>query len=1065
MKPILPQSTRWMGRALRRAAPLSVALLLLAAFAFSASPLAAQAAKGRKIEVLFLGHLSQHHPSDQAASFLVPALAKDGINFSYSTDPNDLNPRELAKYDALLLYANHDTITKSQEKALLDFVNSGHGFIPIHSASWCFQNSPAYIAMVGGQFHTHKTGTFTADIVKPDHPVMKGLKPFETWDETYVHDHIAKDITVLMERVEGDHHEPWTWVRNQGKGRVFYTAYGHDERTWSQPAFQQLVKNGIVWAVSDAVRNQWAQLDIPEFKYVDSGQIPNYERRNPPLQLQLPLSPRESMQHIQVPPGFELQLFASEPDIVKPISMAWDERGRLWIAETIDYPNDIHPGQPGRDRIKILEDTNNDGKADKFTVFAENLNIPTGLVFANGGVIVSAMPNFLFLKDTDGDDKADVQQVLLGGWGFGDTHAGPSNLRYGFDNHIYGAVGYSSFRGLVNGDSLRFGQAIYRMERDGKNLEQVAAFSNNTWGLGFSETFDIFGSTANNTHAVYVGIPLRYVNDAKGLVPRFGSEKIDGHYAMAPITPNVRQVDVFGGFTAAAGFNLYTARAYPQEYWNRIALVSEPTGRLTHRAILEKKGAGFVEKDGWNLLASNDDWVGPVDAQVGPDGQVWVSDWYNFIIQHNPTPAGFENGKGNAYENPLRDHTRGRIYRVVYKGAPAYKPMSLSKDRPADLVKALTNDNLFWRLTAQRLLVERGNKDVAPQLIRLVNDRKVDGLGLNPGALHALWTLDGLGLLDGSNAQATAAAVAALKHPAAGVRKAAVQVLPTTPASVELIRSAGLLTDSDPHTRLAAILVLAEVPASDALGAELYAIGKTPAVDGDEWLSNAVYVAAAQHRAGYFKAYAADLGAGPFRALADRLAREETTPPAPPVRPAGGAAGGQRRGPPPPPPHVPVGERLLRAYVEDIVGPIQRPERGGQRFGNGASDEPVLEMQMSVVRGQMKFSVPDFTVKPGQRVRITFTNPDEMQHNMLIVRPGTVEAVGALADAQARTPDAAERGYVPPTPDVMWFSKLLDPGESTVLEFVAPRQEGDYPYLCTFPGHWRVMQGTMKVAP
>ena len=114
------------------------------------------------------------------------------------------------------------------------------------------------------------------------------------------------------------------------------------------------------------------------------------------------------MKLAQVPPGFELQLFAAEPDIVKPITMAWDERGRLWICESVDYPNEIHPGTPGRDRIKILEDTNGDGRADKFTVFAEGLNIPTGITFYNGGVIVAQVPDMLYLKDTNGDDKADV---------------------------------------------------------------------------------------------------------------------------------------------------------------------------------------------------------------------------------------------------------------------------------------------------------------------------------------------------------------------------------------------------------------------------------------------------------------------------------------------------------------------------------------------------------------------------------------------------------------------------------------------------------------------------------
>jgi azurin len=148
--------------------------------------------------------------------------------------------------------------------------------------------------------------------------------------------------------------------------------------------------------------------------------------------------------------------------------------------------------------------------------------------------------------------------------------------------------------------------------------------------------------------------------------------------------------------------------------------------------------------------------------------------------------------------------------------------------------------------------------------------------------------------------------------------------------------------------------------------------------------------------------------------------------------------------------------------VEDVVGPITRPTQSAAR--SGPSNDPPLEMQMSVVRGQMKFSLPNFTVKPGQRVRLTLTNPDEMQHNLVVVKPGALDAVGVLADALARTPDAAERNYIPPTPDVIASTKLVDPTQSFTLEFTAPRQTGDYPYICTFPGHWRMMQGTMKVA-
>ena len=150
--------------------------------------------------------------------------------------------------------------------------------------------------------------------------------------------------------------------------------------------------------------------------------------------------------------------------------------------------------------------------------------------------------------------------------------------------------------------------------------------SNNTWGLGLTEDNSIFASTANNTHSVFVGIPNANFENVKG-IGTDGSAKIDGHYAMQAITPNVRQVDVFGGFTAAAGHHFYTARAYPSSYWNTIAFVCEPTGGLVHQARIVKDGAGYVEEDAGNLFASSDEWVSPVEAKTGPDGVVWVADW------------------------------------------------------------------------------------------------------------------------------------------------------------------------------------------------------------------------------------------------------------------------------------------------------------------------------------------------------------------------------------------------------------------------------------------------------
>jgi len=650
----------------------------------------------RRMEVLFIGHDSEHHNSQEFLPYLASSLTPRGINFTYTNETSDLNSDYLKYFDAVAVYANIDEIGKSEERALMHFVKSGGGLVPIHCASYCFRNSNAYVDLVGGQFESHDTAVFALDIVDKEHEITAGLQPFETWDETYVH---AKhtDKHVLMERVEGDHREPYTWTKELGYGRMFYTALGHDLRTWGKEEFHELLYRGIVWSMGDVKKAALEKMDFPLLTY-SAAKIANYEKRDPIPQLQAPLSPEESMKHIQIPPEFRLELFASEPDIINPIAINWDERGRLWVLETVDYPNDITIEEGvGNDRIKIVEDTDGDGKADKFTVFADKLSVPTSLVFANGGVIVSQAPHFIFFKDTDGDDKADVKEIIMDGWGTYDTHAGPSNLKYGFDNRIWGVVGYSGFESTVGGEDFDFDQAIYSFTPDGKDLDHISRTSNNTWGLGFTEDNDVFISTANNTHSGYFGIPERNLNGVNGIHLR-GVQKIDGHYLFHPITRNFRQVDVFGGFTAAAGHSIYTARAFPEKYWNKIALVAEPTGHLLHNAILKRDGAGFTEHDGWNLLSSSDEWVSPVAAEVGPDGAVWIADWYNFIIQHNPTPPGFENGYGNAHINPLRDKQRGRIYRLVYKNAPDYNPITLDADNKDQLLATLESDNMFWRI-------------------------------------------------------------------------------------------------------------------------------------------------------------------------------------------------------------------------------------------------------------------------------------------------------------------------------------------------------------------------------
>ncbi len=235
-------------------------------------------------------------------------------------------------------------------------------------------------------------------------------------------------------------------------------------------------------------------------------------------------------------------------------------------------------------------------------------------------------------------------------------------------------------------------------------------------------------------------------------------------------------------------------------------------------------------------------------AEVGPDGNVWVLDWYNYIVQHNPTPNGFKNGKGNAYETKLRDKRHGRIYRLVYTDAKeeATTAPKLSVDDPAGLVKALQHSNMFWRKHAQRLLVERGNTDVEAALVANLSNTEVDAIGLNVGVIHSLWTLQGLDLIK-PGTKTFEAVLRTLKHPSSGVRRNALLVLPKDKSSVAAILESGLLNDSDAQVRLAAVLAISDQDTNVAAGTAIAALGRDPVTMADRWLADAVTAAAATH--------------------------------------------------------------------------------------------------------------------------------------------------------------------------------------------------------------------------
>ena len=824
------------------------------------------------LRVLFLGDNGHHQPRVRYDE-LEPVMQARGIEFTYTDDLSDINLKKLKQFDALVLYANIDAIEPNRAEAILTYVAEGGGFVPLHCASFCFRNVPELVALMGAQFQRHGTGVFRADDAQSGHEIMSGYGGFKSWDETYVHHlHNEKNRTVLEYRVDAEGREPWTWVRTHGDGRVFYTAWGHDGRTWLNPGFQNLVERGIRWVTGDDPQKAGAYVaDMPfptqkikqpltdagSFEYIDVGrQIPDYRpsgrsgaSSRPLGQMQKPVSPEKSMKHIAVPEGFHVELFASEVNFAgKPICMTWDERGRLWIAETVDYPNELQPEDTARDRIRICEDTDEDGEADKFTIFAERLSIPTSIAFSNGGVLVQNGTETILLKDTDGDDIADERKVLITNWQLGDTHGGVSNFQYGLDNWIWAMQGYNNSRPIALGkEQQAFRMGFFRMRPDGSEVEFIRSTNNNTWGLGISEEGLILGSTANGNPSVFMPIANRYYERVRGWAPSLTLGSIADTFKFNPITGNVRQVDFHGGYTAAAGHALYTAREYPKEFWNRVAFVCEPTGHLVGSFVLNRTGSDFTSTSPFNLFASNDEWTAPIMAEVGPDGHVWVLDWYNYIVQHNPTPEGFRTGKGAAYETELRDKKHGRIYRIVADNSTRKPTPNLANASADELVEALSHPTMLVRKHAQRLLVESGNTKIAGKLIQLIQSPSVDEIGLNVGAIHALWTLHGLNLLDGKNQAANAAVFAALEHPSAGVRRNALQVLPPLEESVVAMQKANIHRDRDAQVQLAAILALSDLPTSEVSAQLVLAVLGDESVLADRWIPDAVTSAAAQN--------------------------------------------------------------------------------------------------------------------------------------------------------------------------------------------------------------------------
>lgn len=417
-----------------------------------------------------------------------------------------------------------------------------------------------------------------------------------------------------------------------------------------------------------------------------------------------PLGTAEELAKLHLPPGFEMQLVASEPDINKPMNLAFDALGRLWVTTSVEYPFPARE-RPGRDRLMIFEDFGPDGRARKVTQFADGLNIPIGVYpFRSPGAegketwkaIVWSIPNVWLMEDTDGDGRADRRELLYGPYDVSrDTHGNQASFRRGFDGWLYATHGFNNDSHVQGRDGNRVdlnSGNTYRMRLNGERLEHHTWGQVNPFGLAWDERGNLYSSDCHSA-------PV-YQLQAGAFYPSFGKPH-DG-LGFAPVI-----MEHAHGSTAIDGMIYYTDDLWPTEYRDHVFIGNVMTSRL-NQDRLEFHGSSPRAIEQPDFVVADDPWFRPVDNLLGPDGALYIADFYNRIIGHYEVPLS----------HPGRDHDHGRIWRVVYRGdasQPRLRPVALASS-PEGLLEELKSPNLNRRLLAMNDLADRFGKQALPSI-------------------------------------------------------------------------------------------------------------------------------------------------------------------------------------------------------------------------------------------------------------------------------------------------------------------------------------------------------------
>lgn len=542
-----------------------------------------------------------------------------------------------------------------------------------------------------------------------------------------------------------------------------------------------------------------------------------------------PLSPAQALDSFRIAEGFRIELFAAEPHVVDPVEMAFDEAGGIYVAELLDNPDDPPDGEPPLSRIKYLEDRDGDGRIDSHTMFADRLLAVEGIAPWKGGLVVTAAPDILYLKDLDGDHRADVRAVLYTGFDLAHVERRLSNPRFGLDNWFYVVNGSSP--GQVTSPQRPDDPPISVRNREFRFHPLRGLAGPSTGGAQFGQTYNQWGHwfiSHNTVHLRHTVIPAGYLDRNPLLPVESPAQDISDHGQPAarvfPISqPQQWRIDrtaarqarydesqpgrveqLQGFFSASGGATVYVGDAFPTEFDGAV-FVAEGAGNLVHCDMLSPAGPTYSASR-WpetsDFLASTDPWFRPVNFSNAPDGNLYLLDYYRQYLEH---PMFIPDAVKQRLAMDFRaGDTMGRIYRIVRDGAQPAGALAvdLASLSTAELVPLLEHPGGWHRRTAHRLLVERQDVSGAAQLRSMARESQL------PNArLHALWTLEGLDALDAD----TLDAAFLDEHPA--VRENAIRLAEADLARLER-RVLAAARDEVPRVALQAALTLGNSPRS-----------------------------------------------------------------------------------------------------------------------------------------------------------------------------------------------------------------------------------------------------------